>query len=118
MEARRSSGMVAADGSVGRLPPTIRLRGVDLSLAMRRHAASRSETSHVVPVDLAPDAPRSSGAETLQERAFVEPLSDPVDPPPAQRHLQAVGYQICPVGSSLFRQFLGAASSPGVIPGA
>ena len=63
-----------ADGGVSGVPATIRFRGVDLPLAVRGHAAGRSQPGDVIAVDLAPHALRPARRVPLQERTLVEGL--------------------------------------------
>ena len=58
----------AADWSIGRVPPAVRLGGIDLPLAVRRHAAGSGQARHISAIDLAPtDALRPPRREALQK---------------------------------------------------
>src|SRR5262245_60542814 len=57
-------------------------------LAVRCHTARRGQPGHVLAIDLAPDALRSTRRVPLQKRAAVEGLADAVDPPPTECHIE------------------------------
>ena len=86
------------------VPSPVRLRAVDLVLALGPHPTFLDQPSHVTDVDFRPHASRSSWREGLQVVVGIKGLRLPIDPPEAQRDIERLGVRDPGLGRRLLPQ--------------